>query len=87
MIVQKVHEMLLLLVQSLKWYSSYFGIEIVIVVLVIDKFGGDDDGRKKKTMYIFLCDFEADIFLLYFIDENEAVNVGSDRASHEAEDS
>ncbi len=66
------------MVELLEADSADSRIVLVLIVLIVNEFGGNDDGSKEKAMNVFGVDFKTGIFLLDFVDENEAVDVGGE---------
>ena len=87
MIIEQFEHFLLLLVELLEADSTDSRIVLVLIVLIINEFGCNDDRSEEKPMNVFGADFKTWIFLLDFVDQNEAVDVGGWRASHVTEDS
>ena len=78
MIIEQFDHFLLLLVELLQADSADSRIVLVLIVLIVNEFGGNDDRSKEKAMNVFGVDFKTWIFLLDFVDENEAVDVGGE---------
>ncbi len=87
MIIEKFEHFLLLLVELLEADSTDSGIVLVFIVLIVNEFGCNDDRSEKKSMNVFWADFKTRIFLLNFVNQNEAVDVSGRWASHVTEDS